>query len=393
MGVSRFVPILDGSVQTLVRELESTKNISIRERDLRLQQLVSVLKANCEKDEVRARYQHDQIASGLAEVTLKSIGPYPVDAMGFAQSFDPLEDEETFWNSWSRYGMIVGKNVISSIQCQRTIDRIQQILKQISAGTVSLEDPETYFLIPVDADGTPFMSRGFFEIYHDDSLAQLRQAVRVYLHHVVIWGRADLWTSFDRIGVKLPGHPESKALPLHVDQNPTVHPSFQTVQGVLALADCPVERGTFVAVPGSKHIFHHYEQIVRARKDEYRGEYVELNQAIEFGNELSQHAQTIALQAGHLMTFDSRTTHANSANLSDQARLVAYIALGPTPASDPGLRAIRKEAFETGLGSNVRDALMHASMRPRYTHQVAVNQIRKAEELTYLGRCLYGMDM
>jgi hypothetical protein len=391
MSVGHFTPILDYSVQTLVKELEAENSFSAEQRDLMLQKIITLLKQNCEKPEIRQRYLDYQKSSSSAEVDFKSIGYYPIDSAGFAQSFDPLEDEESFWNCWAKYGIIISKNAVSSALCKTTIQRIKQILTEISGGSASIDHPGSYSSIPVDGDGTPFMSRGFFEIYHDDSLAQLRQALRVYLHHVIIWGRVDLWTSFDRIGVKLPGHSESKALPLHVDQNPTVHPHFQTVQGVLALADCPIERGTFVAVPGSKHVFHRYEQIVRARNDEYRGEYVELKQDISFGMDLYQRAQKFALQEGDLITFDSRTTHANSANLSDQARIVAYIALGPAPAENPEIRAIRKEAFETGLGSNVRDALMHASMRPRYTDSVVVNQIRKPEEFNYLGKLLYGL--
>src|SRR5205085_18223 len=79
-----------------------------------------------------------------------------------------------------------------------------------------------------------------------------------YLHHVLLWKRTDLWTTFDRLGFKRPNNTESAGLPLHVDQNPRIHPNFRTIQGVLALRDCPLEVGTFLAVPGSKAVFSEY---------------------------------------------------------------------------------------------------------------------------------------
>jgi ectoine hydroxylase-related dioxygenase (phytanoyl-CoA dioxygenase family) len=209
----------------------------------------------------------------------------------------------------------------------------------------------------------------------------------LFIHHVMLWGRVDLWTSFDRLGVKLPGHEESYALPLHVDQNPLIHPDFKTVQGVLALADCPAERGTFVGVPGSRSIFSEYERFAPER-----GEFVELLPTDAIAETLKKNAQPIPLRAGHIVSWDSRTTHANTENKSKETRYVAYVAAGPAREENQELIAARMEAFRTGVGSNVREALMHASKKARYSNYEKLEKVREAEQLTLLGKLLYGQE-
>jgi ectoine hydroxylase-related dioxygenase (phytanoyl-CoA dioxygenase family) len=107
---------------------------------------------------------------------------------------------------------------------------------------------------------------------------------------------------------------------------------------------------------------------------------------------VADRAQACPLRGGDLISWDSRTTHANSANVSDKARIVAYIAAGPAVPSVPELVAYRNNAFLTGMGLNVREALMHASKKKRYTNPDALQRVRKAEQLSLLGRLLYGQD-
>ncbi|MDA2923021.1 phytanoyl-CoA dioxygenase family protein, partial [Patescibacteria group bacterium AH-259-L07] len=348
--------------------------------DNSIRELILKLKAACARPEILERYKTYQTAEGV-------IGSYPTDKEGYAISFDPLIDEDGFWDCWLRYGVVVGKSVISHELSERAISRIHELMNLLSRGKCDLSRPETWGVIPVDDAGVPVLSRGFFEIYHDDILAQLRQSVRLYIHHVMFWGRADLWSSFDRLGIKLSGHKESKALPLHVDQNPRIHTDFKTTQGVLALTDCPVERGTFVGVPGSKKYFKEYEHMA-----EGQGEYVELNVSDPVAKILQQNMQPIPLRADDLISWDSRTTHANSENISDTIRYVAYISQGPAREDDLNTINARDEAFRTGMGSNVRDALMHASKPPRYTNPSAISRVRAPEQLTLLGKLLYGQE-
>jgi hypothetical protein len=370
--------IIDARIRDLVRRIDAAKSFSPTV-DLLIRELVFRLHESCSRPDVVASYAQ------YANETSGDMAKMPLDAEGYVVSFDPLEDEEGFMACWRRYGIVAGKQVVSPTQRRFSIGRMHDMMRRISDGKCLLADPATWHNMPTDDAGVPIISRGFFEVYHDDALAQLRQAVRVYLHFVMIWGRADIWTSFDRLGIKLPDHPESKALPLHVDQNPKVHPGFRTVQGVLALKDCPAERGTFQAVPGSKLLFGMYGSMAKNA-----GEYVELDLSRDEVLPVADRAQVLPVRGGDIITWDSRTTHANTRNISNKARMVAYIAAGPAAEDDAQAVAAREDAFATGVGSNVRTALMHASKRPRYSNPLILQQVRAAEKLTLLGRLLYG---
>lgn len=372
--------VLDDHIKGLVKKIELTDTRDSESLSASVRELINRLKTNLQDPTIQERYASYKKDNA-------TISKYPIDADGFAVAFDPLENEQDFYDTWSRYGMIVGKNIVSKEVCEHAIQRMHQITREISDGACELDKPESWKDAPIDSSGISFISRGFFEVYHDKSLADIRQSIRLYIHHVLIWGRVDLWTSFDRLGVKLPGHEESYALPLHVDQNPLIHPDFKTVQGVVALADCPVERGTFVGVPGSRAVFVEYGRFAPER-----GEFVELVSTDPITNTLKEHAQPIPLRAGCVVSWDSRTTHANTENISKENRYVAYVAAGPAREENQEWIDARMEAFRSGVGSNVREALMHASKKARYSNYEKLAKVREPEELTLLGRLLHGQE-
>lgn len=369
--------IINEEVKKLVSQIEKSDYSKI---NYFIKKLITELNNNCKLQKVKERY------AAYNQLNNCKLSKYPIEN-GYAQSFDPLVDENGFFDAWNKYGIVVGKSVISKTLCTRAVKRIHEMVYSLSNGKFDLLRPETYSNMPIDKTGVPIISRGFFEIYHDDLLAQIRQAIKIYIHHVVLWGRTDLWSSFDRLGVKLPNHEESYALPLHVDQNPKIHPNFKTIQGVLALTDCYIEKGTFVGVPGSKSYFSEY-----LRMADEKGEYVELNPSDEISLILNKNAQAIPIKEGDLISWDSRTTHSNTENKSKEIRYVVYIAAGPAREEDQNLLNAREDSFKTGLGSNVREALMHASKKPRYTNPKELEKIRVKEDLNLLGQLLYGKE-
>ena len=306
---------------------------------------------------------------------------YPVIA-GYAESVDPLEDENKLMDYWHTYGLVVGRQVVQPDVCRKSVKAVQDICR--SQG-MNLREPQTY---KKDETGVPILSRGFLEVYQHQMLLELRQSVRLYVHHALLWGSPYLWTTFDRLGVKVPGTEEAAGLPLHVDQNPTVHPEFRTMQGVIALEDCPAERGTFVAVPGSAPLFKEYAKLVDPG---YVGEYVPLNRESPLHNTLVPFAQVIPLKQGDIVTWDSRTTHANSDNVSDQVRYVAYVSTGIANPERSDLVAARVAAYKHATGENKRDAYLHASKKPRFTDPRIAGDIRGEENMTPLGAWLYGL--
>lgn len=386
----KYSKIIDARSADLVRRIEAFSakgDMASARLDALIRELIERLTIACARPEVVARYQ--AYRDGFGPDAGADIASYrlPLGEDGFVRSFDPLTEEAEFYACWQKYGIVVSKQAVSPLLCRQAVATMHRTARLLSEGKCSLDegDAESWANVPLDDAGVSLFSRGFFELYHDDAIAALRQSVRVYIHYVLIWGRADLWTTFDRLGIKLPGHSESGPLPLHVDQNPNVHPSFRTVQGVLALADCPVERGTFVGVPGSRKHFRIYGSMA-----ENQGEYVQLDLQNPQAALLQKQAQACPLAQGSLISWDSRTTHANSENLSDKTRYVAYIAAGPAAEDNAAAVAARTEAFASGVGKNVRDAMMHASKPPRYSSAPALAALRKRERLTLLGSLLYG---
>jgi Phytanoyl-CoA dioxygenase (PhyH) len=371
--------IIDSDIKALVRAVEEP-GLTLTQINGILAELVVRVKLAVARPEVKLRY--DSYSLPRSEEMLQIM---PLDERGYLRAFDILEEEAAFYQAWHQYGIVASHSAVPVEVCEEAVATAHRLTLALSNGACDLDKPETWQLLPRDKSGEPILTRGFFELYHDRAMAALRQAVRIYLHYVVIWGRAELWTTFDRLGIKLPGHEESGALPLHVDQNPNVHPDFRTVQGVLALRDCPAERGTFVGVPGSRQHFQAYGAMAKNS-----GEYVELDTASAAYGLLAPAAQACPLAQGSLVSWDSRTTHANSANLSALTRYVAYIAAGPACPEDAEAIAARVEALKTGIGKNVRNAKMHASKPPRYTAPEVLAARRQAENLTLLGELVYG---
>lgn len=277
-----------------------------------LKELIQILSQNCNSENKYINYKNTQ------PILSEKYKLYPIEK-GFAVAIDILHDENKLIDYWHEYGFVVGKNVVSNSDCENAI---KSILNYLSLFNMSFEKPNTWL---TDSNNTPIISRGFFEVYHDNALAQLRQSLKLYLHYTVLWKTPFLWTSFDRLGVKLPQGEESKGLSLHVDQNPFVHPNFQTIQGVVALSDCPIERGTFVAVPQSIKDFSSYQEHLTPG---YIGEYVPLIPESSIYEKMFKNQQAIPLKKGNIVSWDSRTTHANSDNCSKENRYVAYISTG-----------------------------------------------------------------
>jgi len=123
-----------------------------------------------------------------------------------------------------------------------------------------------------------------------------------------------------------------------------------------------------------------------------KGEYVELQTSSLVAKTLQAHAQPIPLRAGDFVSWDSRTTHANTENLSNDTRIVLYMAAGPAREDSAEAIAARKDALATGVGSNVREALMHASKKPRYTDPEILARVRQPEQLTLMGKLVYGTE-
>lgn len=365
--------IIDDEIRIIVKEIELNSDNSSDN----IFKLIRQLHKNCKT--VKQRYEN-------YKTKFFTIGKYPLDSDGYAISYDPLTQEKELWDSWNKYGITVSKNVISKDLLNVSIKRIDDILYELSDGKFILSDPTTFKNGPKDSSGNYFLSRGFMEVYHDDFLAQIRQSLKVYLHYVIIWGCVNLWTSFDRVGVKMPGS-NGVGLPLHVDQNPVTNPEhYSSVQGILPFVDCK-ECGTFVAVPGSQTLFNNYKN--SAENINHRGEYVELDLSKDFSKELVSGKQIIPVRKNCLLSWSSSITHANSSNISKNVRKLAYISMMPSKNYSQMLVSLRKSAYESGTSKYNHDAGLRVTKRPRY---IGVNNFRIKEKFSNLGSLLYSFN-
>lgn len=373
------MPLIDGKVRSLVQSIESAR--SIRSADAYIAELVAYLSLRCSSEGKKP----------LGEINYQGIDPgtYPLDDEGFAKAFDPLTEESEYEKYFVTFGFVVGKQVISKDLAGKSIHRIKGIASALSEGTFSFDVPRSWDNVPEDSKGTKILSKGFFEVDHDRIWAEIRQSVRLYIHHVLIWGRADLWTTFDRFGVKLPNHSESEGLPLHIDQSPVLGTQYKFVQGVLALSDCPEESGVTVLVPNSRSMFGNFKKYGLPKE-----EYISFeNSSQEDLQELKSRLQPIPLRAGDILSWDSRTVHTNTSNTSaDRTRFIAFVSTGVSRENSDVLVNARITQFNMGTSRSLRDAYMYATFRPRYENSTAIAKVREREKLTLLGKLVYGFE-
>lgn len=223
---------------------------------------------------------------------------------------------------------------------------------------------------------------GFFELYHDYSIAKIRQNENLYSAFKTIWKRPDLWVVFDRV-IYMDQTDMEKDLPLHVDQNPHQHPYFSNLQGLLAIEDVDESTGMPALIPGSHEWFKEYEQWSDHKQGwiQYKGN--------DYSKQLGE-LTAIRLKAGQILIWDSRTTHSRVLPMVQKdkvkQRMLAMVTFMPAK-KDSVLINKRIKAYEHGGGFYDHDAGL------RKTANSKVESLRvKEERLSELGKKLYGIE-
>jgi hypothetical protein len=225
-------------------------------------------------------------------------------------------------------------------------------------------------------ENIPFSRRlGFLDLYHDQTLAELRQNPDCYKVFSHLFGNNKLWVVFDRVIYQAPNENE-EALNPHVDQNPLTHPGFFNLQAMIALRDMNEFTGTLAVVPKSPVFFHTYGQWADP-KDGY----------IEYQDNDLPSFVGLRLKEGQIVIWDSRTTHSRFRKEGVSKRYAALVTY-TLAKNDPELVTRRLKYFYEGIGWNDHDAGLRATARPR-----CLQSLRKTpEQLSPLGRKLYGLD-
>jgi len=220
---------------------------------------------------------------------------------------------------------------------------------------------------------------GFLDLYHDDTLAQMRQDPRLYKVFANLLQNKKLWVVYDRVILQKASHDQEDGLPPHVDQNPYKNPDFASLQGMIALRDMDAETGTLALIPKSKNFFYKYKRWCTNDQGTY----------VEYKDDDLDHFQALYLYEGDMVIWDSRTTHSRYRHPDggDKDRLAMLVSFTQAHEENAYHKLLRTNHFKEGTGWNCPEAGLRATAKPRFEMSLRQNP----ERLTALGEHIYGL--
>jgi len=177
-------------------------------------------------------------------------------------------------------------------------------------------------------------STGMVEMYHYQSMWNVRQNPRVYEVFAEIHGTEKLWVSIDRTNLKPPAdpaHPEHdhKGF-IHWDTDTSLYPNLPfRVQGVLALTDTTADMGGFQCVP---ELYQELDAWIARQPADRDPRKPDLK-----GFSISK----LAMKAGDLVIWTTLLPHGNGHNVSGRPRLAQYVTMNPADEDNLDLRQTR----------------------------------------------------
>jgi len=276
--------------------------------------------------------------------------PHCGDETCYLRSFPATSDNYSdIKETLDEYGLCIVQ-LLSPEECKQSIEAMQQEVRSTAPKAkcpVDFSDSRTW-----DDKNWPSKSRHLLQdvAMHAQAFQNRTREDLYELFSYLFDGERKLWTSIDRWGV-LRGTkdivmPDGSIkrdiakwrhnLELHVDVNPwTYYPELEEgkakmYQGVLALVDCDLKQGSFLAVPGSHKYMKVFSDKVTPPKDWRPG----TSLRIPKHDITHKFPQKIPLRAGEFVIFDGGLVHANYPNNASELRLVQFIRL--MPADDLG---------------------------------------------------------
>lgn len=265
-------------------------------------------------------------------------------------------DDRAFWDE---NGYVIIHNAVPKENLDAVIDAIWTFL------AVDRNNPEEWYKAPINKGG-------MVEMYHDQALWNNRQCPKVYEAFTEIWGRKDLWVSFDRANMNPPARQldwDYQGM-YHWDVDTSANPIPMMVQGVLYLADTDAAGGGFQCTPGFHREFYEWVKTQPANRNPRSPD--------QTGLEI----KTIPGTAGDLLIWHSMLPHGNSRNHTKQPRLAQYITMSPPRGEEE--REYRIQAWQKRMPP--RGKAFPGDARG------LEQKIGHPAELTDLGRKLLGLD-
>src|SRR3989338_774140 len=107
-----------GIVDDIEEGIEVGNNPTLIDRTI--ENLIRALRETSQRPANQKRYANYSGVEGEME-------PSPLES-GYAKTFDPLVDEEGFYDQWVRSGVVVHRQIISESTCQKTIERVHVLM-------------------------------------------------------------------------------------------------------------------------------------------------------------------------------------------------------------------------------------------------------------------------
>lgn len=221
---------------------------------------------------------------------------------------------------------------------------------------------------------------GMVEMYHYQSMWDVRQHPALYEVFVALHESRELWVSLDRAAFKPPvaeDHPDFDVPGfIHWDTDINRYPDIPLrLQGVLALEASDADMGGFQCVPDAYRdlpgFLERYPERPVPRVPDYSGYEV----------------RRVSLLAGEMAIWKTTLLHGNGRNTSSRVRLAQYVTMNPVPANEK-----EREEFRERRLVSWRDNLpAPGDAFPGDARRVEERRSRCAE-LSSLGRRLLGVD-
>lgn len=271
---------------------------------------------------------------------------------------------------FDEHGYLVVRQLIPREQVDAVVDAIWDFLE------FDRDDPSGWYQ-------EPHRHNGMVEMYHHQSLWDVRQHPKMYQLFRELFGQDDLWVFIDRANLKPPPSPEHPEYDhhgmVHWDMDVRETPTPFQVQGVLYLVDTRSGEGGFQCVPG----VHRRAAEIAAGISDTDLRHQQLHE--RFPDEISPPIE-IEADAGDFIIWHSALPHGNSRNYSVKPRLAQYVRLEPAVPSDAALRAARIASWRERMHPSFQNPRAFPGDPRRKESQ------SPAAELTPLGRKLLGID-
>jgi len=284
------------------------------------------------------------------------------------------QDHEFFHKN----GYLRVEDAVPTENCDAVADAIWEFMGK------DPDDPGTWYTPPEGLSER--FGGGNVEMYHHQSMWDVRQHPRVYQAFAELLDEERLWVSLDRCNLtppvreERPSEGDNAFVHWDVDTSPLpARPVRQGgteavpygVQGVLYLDDTSEDQGGFQCVPS---IYRDLDGWVERQPDDRDS----------LNPDIGDHAvESIPGEKGDLVIWDSLLPHGNGRNHADSPRLAQYVNMVPERFRDATARGDRIEKWRN-RAANDGEAFSGDPRRREREHPVP--------ELTSLGQKLLGTD-